>query len=150
MPAMRTSAFVTARSTIGAKSTRHNDWYAAAVSPATSRGGIESACLRAIAAGLGAIALAAAAAAALVSARAAVLFVVPAAAAWLFAGGTLWRARRLAPPGMTSFGAATRVTLARGWLISVVAGFALLPPVAGARWWPAALYVTAALADRCD
>jgi CDP-diacylglycerol--glycerol-3-phosphate 3-phosphatidyltransferase len=47
--------------------------------------------------------------------------------------------------------AATGVTLARGLLISLVAGFALGPaPVGPARWLPGLVYGLAALADRLD
>jgi CDP-diacylglycerol--glycerol-3-phosphate 3-phosphatidyltransferase len=79
---------------------------------------------------------------------------------WLIASATLWRARRLAagPAGdgaraggpVTRLGAATRITLLRGLLASLTAGFALLPPVGTLRFIPAALYATAALADRWD
>jgi CDP-diacylglycerol--glycerol-3-phosphate 3-phosphatidyltransferase len=80
---------------------------------------------------------------------------------WLVVSATLWRARGLAaePAGgdaardggaITSLGAATRITLLRGLLVSLTAGFTLIPPVGAARWIPAALYATAALADRWD
>jgi CDP-diacylglycerol--glycerol-3-phosphate 3-phosphatidyltransferase len=46
---------------------------------------------------------------------------------------------------------ATWVTLARGFLIALVAGFLLGPvPAGGARWLPGGLYTLAALADRAD
>ena len=44
----------------------------------------------------------------------------------------------------------TWVTLGRGLLCSLVAGFTLLPPAGAIRWAPAALYAVAALADRGD
>lgn len=73
---------------------------------------------------------------------------------WLIASVTLWRARPLAAPSsadaVVRLGAATRVTLLRGLLVSLTAGFTLMPAVGAARWIPAALYVTAALADRGD
>jgi CDP-diacylglycerol--glycerol-3-phosphate 3-phosphatidyltransferase len=46
---------------------------------------------------------------------------------------------------------ATWVTLARGFLIALVAGFVAGPaPAGGARWLPGGLYALAALADRAD
>ncbi|HEX4403627.1 MAG TPA: CDP-alcohol phosphatidyltransferase family protein, partial [Polyangia bacterium] len=41
------------------------------------------------------------------------------------------------------------MTIARGFVISLVAGFALWP-AGGVRWWPGVLYAVAALADRAD
>jgi CDP-diacylglycerol---glycerol-3-phosphate 3-phosphatidyltransferase len=72
---------------------------------------------------------------------------------WLIASVTLWRARPLAAGRAASgarLGAATRLTLLRGLLVTLTAGFTLIPPVGAARWLPGVLYATAALADRCD
>jgi CDP-diacylglycerol--glycerol-3-phosphate 3-phosphatidyltransferase len=91
----------------------------------------------------------------------------PTATAWSFAAGSLgtWlylvvvltRLRREhASPAreeayLPPLSAATWVTIARGLLISIVAGFALgLPPVGRARWLPGTIYAVAALADRLD
>jgi CDP-diacylglycerol--glycerol-3-phosphate 3-phosphatidyltransferase len=83
------------------------------------------------------------------SPRAALDFAGPALAGWLIAAVTLWRARALAPAA-APLGPATWVTLGRGLLCCLVAGFALVPPVGAVRWAPAALYTAAALADRAD
>ncbi len=83
-------------------------------------------------------------------------FVAGAAATWLFLVALLTRLRREYSPAIDggSGGAlswATWVTIARGLVISVVAGFALPPaPAGGARWLPGVLYAAAALADRVD
>ena len=70
--------------------------------------------------------------------------------AWLVVAVTLWRARPLLDPRATRLGAATRVTLLRGLLVSLAAGFAAVPPVGAVRWLPALLYTTAAVCDRFD
>jgi CDP-diacylglycerol--glycerol-3-phosphate 3-phosphatidyltransferase len=72
---------------------------------------------------------------------------------WLVVSGTLWRGRRLVDanaPNATRLGAATHLTLLRGLLVSVVAGFAPIPPVGPVRWLPALLYGTAVTCDRFD
>jgi CDP-diacylglycerol--glycerol-3-phosphate 3-phosphatidyltransferase len=84
---------------------------------------------------------------------AAAAFAALALPSWFIASVTLWRARPLAAGPVASrarLGAATRLTLLRGLLVSLTAGFTLIPPVGAARWLPAVLYGTAALADRWD
>jgi len=71
-------------------------------------------------------------------------------ATWLVVAGTLWQARPLLGPHATRLGAATHLTLLRGLLVSVAAGFAAVPPMGAARWLPALLYATAAICDRFD
>ena len=83
-------------------------------------------------------------------------FTAAASATWIFLVVLLTRFRREysqpidgGPRAALSW--ATWVTIARGLVISVVAGFALLPvPTGDARWLPGALYAVAALADRAD
>jgi CDP-diacylglycerol--glycerol-3-phosphate 3-phosphatidyltransferase len=74
-------------------------------------------------------------------------FVAASLAAWLIVVGNLRRAMARAP---TPLGLATQVTLARGLLVSLVAGFVLVRPVGVVAWAPAALYTAASLADRLD
>jgi CDP-diacylglycerol--glycerol-3-phosphate 3-phosphatidyltransferase len=69
---------------------------------------------------------------------------------WLVVSMTLWRGRRLADPHATRLGAATHLTLLRGLLVSLVAGFAPIAPVGPVRWLPALLYGTAVTCDRFD
>lgn len=83
------------------------------------------------------------------SARVALAFGAPAFAAWLIAGATLWRARALVPAA-APLGLPTWLTLGRGLLCALVAGFTLLPPVGAVRWVPGLLYAAAALGDRAD
>jgi CDP-diacylglycerol--glycerol-3-phosphate 3-phosphatidyltransferase len=83
------------------------------------------------------------------SPHAALAFAAPAFGAWLIAAVTLWRARVLAP-ATAPLSLPTWITMGRGLLSCLVAGFALLPPVGAVRWVPAALYTVAALADRAD
>lgn len=71
-------------------------------------------------------------------------------ATWLVVSRTLWRARRLLDAGATGLGAATYITLLRGLLVSVAAGFVPVAPVGAVRWVPAALYAAAAICDRFD
>jgi CDP-diacylglycerol--glycerol-3-phosphate 3-phosphatidyltransferase len=71
-------------------------------------------------------------------------------ATWLIVAVTLWRSRALLAPGATRLGAATHLTLLRGLLVSLAAGFAAVPPVGAVRWLPALLYAAAAIADRFD
>jgi CDP-diacylglycerol---glycerol-3-phosphate 3-phosphatidyltransferase len=71
-------------------------------------------------------------------------------ATWLIVAVTLWRSRTLLDPRATRLGAATHVTLLRGLLVSLAAGFAAVPPVGAVRWLPALLYAAAAIADRFD
>jgi CDP-diacylglycerol--glycerol-3-phosphate 3-phosphatidyltransferase len=71
-------------------------------------------------------------------------------AAWLVVARTLWRARPLLGPQATRLGAATRLTLLRGLLVSLTAGFVAIPPVGAVRWLPALLYTAAAVCDRFD
>jgi phosphatidylglycerophosphate synthase len=75
-------------------------------------------------------------------------FAAGALSTWLALVVVLMRLRRddLAP-----LSAATGVTLARGLLVSLVAGFALGPaPPSPASWLPGVFYGLAALADRLD
>lgn len=83
------------------------------------------------------------------SPRVALAFAAPALAAWLIAAVTLWRARALAT-ATAPLSLPTWITLGRGLLSCLVAGFALLPAAGVVRWAPAALYAVAALADRAD
>lgn len=83
--------------------------------------------------------------------------VVGASSTWLVLVICLTRLRReYSPPPsegarLAALTWATWVTIGRGFLVSVVAGFALGPtPSARARWIPGALYALAALADRVD
>jgi CDP-diacylglycerol--glycerol-3-phosphate 3-phosphatidyltransferase len=69
---------------------------------------------------------------------------------WLVVAVTLWRSRPLLDPRATRLGAATHLTLLRGLLISLAAGFAPVAPVGAVRWLPALLYATAAVGDRFD
>jgi len=106
-------------------------------------------CRIAIAIGLAAI-VAAAGVVGCGSLRVALAFAAPACVAWLIAAATLWRARALAPAA-APLGLPTWVTLGRGLLSCLVAGFTFLPmPVGALRWLPATLYAVAALADRAD
>lgn len=85
-------------------------------------------------------------------------FAVLALPSWLVASATLWRARLLAVSpdsegdggAVRRLGTATHLTLLRGLLVSLTAGFTLIPPVGAVRWIPAAVYATAVLADRWD
>ena len=111
---------------------------------------LERDCRRAIVVGFAAVA----GGAALVAARSgpawrAMAFAAVAGSGWLIASVTLRRALASLPPPLR-LGAATRVTLARGLLVSVTGGFAVLPPTGVVAWTPALLYATAALADRLD
>jgi phosphatidylglycerophosphate synthase len=94
----------------------------------------------------------------------ALLFFVGALATWTWLSSRLWRHRhddcpqnpQRVPHLPRSFdvfvlGAATRVTLLRGLLVSVVGGFVLLPPAHGVQGWVVALVYTAAcLLDGVD
>jgi CDP-diacylglycerol--glycerol-3-phosphate 3-phosphatidyltransferase len=71
-------------------------------------------------------------------------------ATWLVVSGTLWSLRRLLPADATRLGPATHITLLRGLLVSLAAGFALVAPVGAVRWLPAFLYGGAAICDRFD
>jgi CDP-diacylglycerol--glycerol-3-phosphate 3-phosphatidyltransferase len=62
----------------------------------------------------------------------------------------LWRARPLLGPHATRLGTATHLTLLRGLLVSLTAGFAAVPPVGAVRWLPALLYTGAVVCDRFD
>jgi CDP-diacylglycerol--glycerol-3-phosphate 3-phosphatidyltransferase len=75
--------------------------------------------------------------------------------AWLWLWTSLWQDRRRNRRGdgrlLARLGPATTVTLARGLLVSFVAGFLLFARPDGAlAWAPAILYTLAALADRLD
>jgi CDP-diacylglycerol---glycerol-3-phosphate 3-phosphatidyltransferase len=76
-------------------------------------------------------------------------FLVVALAAWSFASTALARARSDSLPG-SPLGLATGLTLGRGLVISVVAGFMLLQPSATIRWLPGPLYTLAAVGDHFD
>jgi CDP-diacylglycerol--glycerol-3-phosphate 3-phosphatidyltransferase len=69
---------------------------------------------------------------------------------WVIVAVTLWRSRPLLDPRATRLGAATHLTLLRGLLVSLAAGFAPVPPVGAVRWLPALLYAAAAVSDRLD
>jgi CDP-diacylglycerol--glycerol-3-phosphate 3-phosphatidyltransferase len=71
---------------------------------------------------------------------------------WLSLVLFLERLRRAHDAGArAALSPATWVTLARGLLIALVAGFVPGPvPAGGARWLPGALYAIAAFADRAD
>jgi CDP-diacylglycerol--glycerol-3-phosphate 3-phosphatidyltransferase len=74
-------------------------------------------------------------------------FAAPAAATWLIAAAGLWAPAAAAEP----VGAATAVTLGRGLLVALVAGFLAVAPGVGAlAWAPGLLYAAAALADLVD
>ncbi|MEP6654375.1 MAG: CDP-alcohol phosphatidyltransferase family protein [Myxococcales bacterium] len=113
---------------------------------------VERDCRRAIVVGLAVVAVASILVAALgATPWRAVAFGALAAASWFIASVTLWQARTLASSiPAARLGAATHLTLARGLLVSVTAGFAVLPPTGVVQWIPALLYATAALADRWD
>jgi len=70
---------------------------------------------------------------------------------WLLMGALLWRARAAAGAGAPpSLGLATRITLGRALLVSLTAGFLLVPPLGWLRWLPGPLYTAAALGDQAD
>jgi CDP-diacylglycerol--glycerol-3-phosphate 3-phosphatidyltransferase len=112
---------------------------------------IDRSCRRAIVVGLAAVVIAFAVSfTAGHSPRTAVAFLALSLATWLIVAGTLWRARSLLGPHATRLGAATHVTLLRGLLVSLAAGFAAVSPVGAVRWLPALLYTGAAVCDRFD
>jgi CDP-diacylglycerol---glycerol-3-phosphate 3-phosphatidyltransferase len=77
-------------------------------------------------------------------------YLVPALAVWLLVIGVL-RSLRAEEGHRGPLGAATLLTLGRGWLVSALAGFILVPPQVGFQAWvPAALYTTAAVFDLVD
>jgi CDP-diacylglycerol--glycerol-3-phosphate 3-phosphatidyltransferase len=84
------------------------------------------------------------------------MFCAGAAPTWLFLCAALWRAGRSSPTAPDPRAAAaltlpTWVTIGRGFLISVVAGFAWPPlPVGAGRWIPGVVYTLAVLGDRLD
>lgn len=52
---------------------------------------------------------------------------------------------------LASFGAANAITLLRGWLLGILAGFLLFPqPAGGTAWLPVLIYTAAALTDFVD
>jgi CDP-diacylglycerol---glycerol-3-phosphate 3-phosphatidyltransferase len=69
---------------------------------------------------------------------------------WGFVIGVLaWLRREEGNP--VRLGAATVLTLVRGWLVAALAGFVLVPPqVGGWAWVPAVFYTTAAVCDLVD
>jgi CDP-diacylglycerol--glycerol-3-phosphate 3-phosphatidyltransferase len=84
-------------------------------------------------------------------------FVVGALPTWLFLVVSLTRVRRQHSPlahrnaPVAELSAATWVTIGRGFLVSLVAGFALGPkPADHALWLAGGLYTLAALGDRLD
>jgi CDP-diacylglycerol--glycerol-3-phosphate 3-phosphatidyltransferase len=83
---------------------------------------------------------------------AAVKYLALALATWLLVGLMLWQERAGAPERVApaTLGLATRLTLLRGLLVSLVAGFAFVEPLGVVRWLPGALYTLAALSDRYD
>lgn len=75
-------------------------------------------------------------------------FLAAVGATWLTLAWSFARLRRQRPEPITP---ATWLTLARGLVIAIVAGFATAPVPAGAlAWAPGVLYSLAALADRLD
>jgi CDP-diacylglycerol--glycerol-3-phosphate 3-phosphatidyltransferase len=89
------------------------------------------------------------------------LFVVGSVLTWATVSGILLRAtaRELPSTGVSaprpwwgfSLGAANTLTLTRGWLVSLLAGFALSGRVEGPlSFMPGVLYAAAALSDRYD
>jgi CDP-diacylglycerol--glycerol-3-phosphate 3-phosphatidyltransferase len=90
--------------------------------------------------------------------RRCVAFVVGASATWLFLVASLARSRGQLPPadpadedGRGAISGATGLTIARGFLVALVAGWVMEPaPVGAARWVPGTLYAIAALMDRVD
>jgi phosphatidylglycerophosphate synthase len=82
-------------------------------------------------------------------------FVACASFTWVYLMVCVARLRRehssFAENRLAPISAATGVTIARGFLIALVAGYALVTVTAGpARWAPGPLYLLAALADRAD
>ena len=84
------------------------------------------------------------------SPRIAAAFLALSLCSWLVVARTLWRARPLLDPRAKRLGPATHLTLLRGLLVSLVVGFAPVPPVGAVRWFPALLYTGAAVCDRFD
>jgi CDP-diacylglycerol--glycerol-3-phosphate 3-phosphatidyltransferase len=112
---------------------------------------IDRSCRRVIVIGLGAVLIAfASALTTWRSPRTAAAFLALSLATWLIVAVTLWRARPLLDPHTTRLGVATHLTLLRGLLVSLAAGFAPVPPVGAVRWLPALLYAAAAVCDRFD
>jgi len=82
-------------------------------------------------------------------------FAAGAGGAWIFLVATFARLRRelsaIGENGPARVTIPTAVTLARGFLVALVAGWALAPvPDAGGRWLAGALYTVAVLADLAD
>jgi CDP-diacylglycerol--glycerol-3-phosphate 3-phosphatidyltransferase len=84
-------------------------------------------------------------------------FVGGALGTWSLVVVTLWAfassaAAESGARGTVMLGVATQLTLLRGFLVSLLAGFALSPPPASrmVRWMPGLLYVVAVLSDRYD
>jgi CDP-diacylglycerol--glycerol-3-phosphate 3-phosphatidyltransferase len=102
-------------------------------------------CRRAIGLGFAAVAGASCLVGGLGQPRSGVAFAALSLPSWIVASATLWRARTGAWLGL-----ATRITLLRGLLVSLTAGFAFVPASSVLRLVPAVLYATAALADRLD
>jgi CDP-diacylglycerol--glycerol-3-phosphate 3-phosphatidyltransferase len=116
---------------------------------------VDQSCRRVIALGLVVVLAASAAGWAAWPGAHAAAFAALAVTTWLVVAATLWHARPLAQPEATGLGAATHLTLLRGLLVSLTAGFVAVPPSsaeAGALvgWLPAALYGLAAICDRFD
>jgi phosphatidylglycerophosphate synthase len=112
---------------------------------------IDRSCRRVIVAGVGTLLIAfALSLAAWRSPRTAVASLALSLATWVVAADTLWRARPLLGPRAARLGAATHLTMLRGLLVSLVAGFAPVSPVGAVRWLPAVLYTTAVVCDRFD
>ena len=109
---------------------------------------LDRACRRAILAGLGVVLISSLSLRGLISLSAAAGFLGLSLATWSVVAITLWRMRDggEAP----TLGIATYVTLLRGLLVSLVAGFILVSPEGPARWLPGLLYTAAALTDRYD
>lgn len=110
---------------------------------------LDRACLRVIVIGLGAV-LSSFCVTFWRSPGTAMAFLSLSLPTWLFLSGTLWRARALLGPRATRLGGATHLTVLRGLLVSLVAGFVWVPPVGAVRWFPAILYAAAAVGDRFD
>jgi CDP-diacylglycerol--glycerol-3-phosphate 3-phosphatidyltransferase len=110
---------------------------------------LDRACRRAIVVGLVAILAASATVGWLVSPGAGGMFAACSLPSWGWVAGALARAR-LYDDRTDTLGWATHLTLLRGLLVSLVAGFALMDHGGVMAWWPGLLYTAAVLTDRYD
>lgn len=117
---------------------------------------LRGACVRAAVVGLLAVVTSSAAVICVGTPRIGGGFVAGALVTWSLVVITLWafasQAGESAAVGKSALGAATHLTLSRGFLVSLLAGFVLSPtPSAGVlRWCPGLLYSLAVLSDRYD